>query len=281
MKDIGPLHHFLGVLVEQRSDDLFLHQRQYTRDILECDDMSNCKPCSTPIDTQAKVSSDMGAPVCDPTVYCSLVGTLQYFTFTRPNIAYAVQQVCLHMHDPHEPHLTVVKRILWYFQGTIDHGLLLRRASTLDLVVYTDADRAGCLDTRQSPSGYAVFLGDNLVSWSLKCQNVISRSSAEAEYHDVVEACWLHQLLVELHSPLSRATLVYCDNVSAIYISTNPIQHQCTKHIKIDLHFVCERVGDVRVLHVSTISQFTNIFTNGLPSSMFSKFRCSLNICSG
>jgi hypothetical protein len=68
------------------------------------------------------------------------------------------------MHDPHEPHLTIAKRILRYLQGTLDHGLLLHRASTSDLVVYTDPDYASCPDTRRSTSGYAVFLGDNLVS---------------------------------------------------------------------------------------------------------------------
>jgi ATP sulfurylase len=99
----------------------------------------------------------------------------------------------------------------------------------------------------------------------------------------MAEACWLRQLLVELHSPLSRATLVYCDNVSTIYLSTKLVQHQHTKHVKIDLHFVRERVavGDVRVLHVPTTSQLADIFTKGLPSSVFSEFRSSLNICSG
>jgi hypothetical protein len=95
----------------------------------------------------------------------------------------------------------------------------------------------------------------------------------------VAEACWLRQVLVELRNPLSRATLVYCDNVSAVYLSTNPVQHQRTKHVEIDLHFVRERVvvGDVRVLHVSTISQFADISTKALPSSVFSKFRFSIN----
>jgi hypothetical protein len=97
------------------------------------------------------------------------------------------------MHDPREPHLTTAKCILHYLQGTHDHGLLLRHASTLDHVVYTDADWAGYPDTQWSTSGYAVFLGDNLISWSLKCQNVVSRSSAEAEYHartnGMAEAC--------------------------------------------------------------------------------------------
>jgi hypothetical protein len=100
MKDLSPLHHFLDISVEQRSDDLFLHQRQYARDTIERDDMGDCKPYSTWVDTQAKASSDMGAPISDPTVYRNLVGALQYLTFTRPHIVYAVQQVCLHMHDP-------------------------------------------------------------------------------------------------------------------------------------------------------------------------------------
>jgi hypothetical protein len=286
MKDLDPLH-FLSVSIEQRSNDLFLHQRQYARDILEHAGMSDCKPCSTLIDTQAKVSSDMRAPVSDPTAYRSLAGPLQYITFTRPDIAYMVQQVYLHMHDPREPHLTVTKGILRYLQGTLDHGLLLRHASTSDLVVYTNADWAGCPNTHQSTLGYAVFLGDSLVFWSSKHQNVVSRSSAEVEYRAVAngmtEACWLRQLLVELYSPLSRATLVYCDNVSAVYLSNNLVQHQRTKHVEIDLHFVCERiaVGDVCVLHVPTTSQFTDIFTKGLPSLVFSEFRSSLNIFSG
>jgi hypothetical protein len=96
----------------------------------------------------------------------------------------------------------------------------------------------------------------------------------------VAEATWLRQLLQELRAPLRRATLVYCDNISAVYMSSNPVQHQRMKHIEIDLHFVHEKVamGAVRVLHVPTTSQFTDVFTKGLPSSVFSEFRSSLNV---
>jgi len=189
------------------------------------------------------------------------------------------------MHDPRDTHLSAVKRILRYLRGTTEHGLLLRPSVPSALCVYTDADWAGCPDTRKSTSGYAVFLGDNLVSCSSKRQNTVSRSSAEAEYravaNGVAEACWLRQLMQELHCPLTKSTLVYCDNVSAIYLSTNPVQHQRTKHVEIDLHFVREKVaiGDVRVLHVPTTSQFADIFTKGLPTSVFSEFRSSLNVC--
>jgi hypothetical protein len=153
-----------------------------------------------------------------------------------------------------------MERILHYFCGTPDFGLLLCRSSGSNLVTYTNADWAGCPNTRRSTSGYAVFLGDNLVSWSAKQQTVISRSSVEAKYHavanGVAEATWLRQFLHELQASPSRYTLVYYDNIIAVYLSTNPIQHQHMKHVEIDLHFVREKVaiGHVRVLHVLTTS---------------------------
>jgi len=188
------------------------------------------------------------------------------------------------MHDPREPHLAALKRILRYLQGTLSLGLTLCRSSPTKLVVYTDADWAGCPDTRRSTSGYAVFLGDNLVSWSSKCQHTVSRSSVEAEYravaNGVAEATWLRQLLMELRHPPRSATLVYCDNISVVYLSSNPVQHQRTKHVEIDLHFVRERValGHVRVLHVPTTSQYADVFTKGLPTTVFQEFRYSLNV---
>ena len=284
MKDLGELHHFLGMRVQRRDGCLLLSQHQYMLDILDRAGMAQCKPCSTPVDTNPKMSATTGAPVQDPSDFRSLAGALQYLTFTRPDIAYAVQQVCLHMHDPRETHLAALKRILRYVRGTLHLGLVLRPCQQEDLVVYSDADWAGCPDTRKSTSGYAVFLGDNLISWSSKRQNTVSRSSAEAEYraiaNAIAEASWLRQLLSELHSPLRRATLVYCDNISAVYMTSNPVQHQRTKHIEIDLHFVRERVavGDLRVLHDPTSSQYADIFTKGLPSYVFTEFRSSLNV---
>ncbi|KAG8068948.1 hypothetical protein GUJ93_ZPchr0005g14512 [Zizania palustris] len=263
---------------------MFLSQRQYCLDVLARAGMTDCKPVSTPVDCQAKLSSSVGTPVTNPTDFRSLAGALQYLTFTRPDISYAVQQICLHMHAPREPHLTALKRILRYVRGTLDLGLVIHRSPTTDLVAYSDADWAGCPDTRRSTSGYAVFLGDNLISWSAKRQHTVSRSSAEAEYravaNAVAETSWLRQLLQELHSTPSRSTIVYCDNISAVYLSTNPVQHQRTKHIEIDLHFVRDRVatGSVRVLHVPTTSQFADIFTKGLPTAVFSEFRSSLNV---
>jgi hypothetical protein len=126
--------------------------------------MVDCKPCTTPVDLQVKLAGDSGPPVEDVSQFRSIAGALQYLIFTCLDITYVVQQICLHMHDPREPHLMAMKRIMRYLWGTPDYDLLLRRSSSSYLVVYTDADWAGCLDTRRSTSGYAVFLGDNLVS---------------------------------------------------------------------------------------------------------------------
>jgi hypothetical protein len=135
-----------------------------------------------------------------------------------------------------------IKCILCYLHGTLTYGLLLRHSSSSDLDAYTDTAWAGCLDTRCSTSAYVVFLGDNLVSWSAKKQTIIYHSSAEAEYravvNDIGEATWLRQLFHELRAPLSRCILVYCDNISVVYLSIIPVQHQRTKHVKIDLHFI-------------------------------------------
>lgn len=284
MTDLGELHHFLGINVTPNTHGLFLCQQQYALEVLERAKMLNCKPVSTPIDTQSKLSAHDGCLLDNPTLYRSLAGALQYLTLTRPDLSYAVQQVCLFMHAPRDSHMQLVKRILRYLRGTTHFGLQLYKSSPLDLVAYNDADWAGCPDTRKSMSGFCVFLGHNLLSWSSKRQATVSRSSAEAEYRGVAncvaEACWLRQLLHELRRPPTRATLVYCDNVSASYIASNPVQHQRTKHIEIDLHFVRDRValGDIRVLHVPSSSQFADLFTKGLPSQVFHEFRTSLNI---
>ncbi|GKB41391.1 ribonuclease H-like domain-containing protein [Tanacetum coccineum] len=140
--------------------------------------------------------------------------------------------------------------------GTLDLGLHLYASFTTSLVGYTDADWAGCPSTRSAKVEY--------------------RSVANV----VAETAWLCNLLRELHSPLSTATLVYCDNISPVYMSANPVQHQRTKHIEIDIYFVRDMVtaGQVRVLHVPSRFQYVDIFTKGLPSALFEEFQSSLSV---
>lgn len=284
MTDLGTLSYFLGISVKRTQSGMFLSQEKYANEIITRAGLSSCKPVSTPVDTNAKLSASAGPSVQDPTLYRSLAGALQYLTFTRPDISYAVQQVCLFMHDPRESHFHALKRILRYIKGTMSLGQHLRKSSIDHFTAYSDADWGGCPDTRRSTSGYCVYLGESLISWSAKRQPTLSRSSAEAEYRGVAnvisEVCWLRNLLLELQVPLRRSTIVYCDNVSAIYLSGNPVQHQRTKHVEMDIHFVREKValGEIRVLHVPSAHQFADIFTKGLPSPLFLDFRNSLCI---
>ncbi|GJZ23302.1 ribonuclease H-like domain-containing protein [Tanacetum coccineum] len=220
-----------------------LHKEKYALQFFERAHWLIVYPSGHPVDTDSKLGPD-GVPVQDPTLYRSLAGGLQYLTFTRPDLSYAVQQICLYMHDPREPHFSALKPIMRYVQGTMDLGLYLYAFATTSLVGYTDADWVGCPSTRRSTFGYCVFLGDNLLSWSAKRQHTISRSSAEAEYRGVAnvvaETAWIRNLLRELHSPLLTATLiVYCDSCAA---------------------------GHVRILHVPSRFQYADIFTKGLPS---------------
>ncbi|GKA69662.1 ribonuclease H-like domain-containing protein [Tanacetum coccineum] len=246
MTDLGAFNYFLGISVTRDSKGMFLSQKKYALKLLDRAHMANCNPTRTPVDTESKLGSD-GDPVSDPSLYHSLAGGLQYLTFTRPDISYAVQHVCFHMHDPREPHFAALKRILRYVRGTLDFGLQLY-TSTGSLVAYSDADWAGCPTTRRLTS--------------------------------VAKTAWLCNILRELHIPLLSATLVYCDNVSAIYLTANPVQHQRTKHIEIDIHFVRDMVarGQVRVLHVPSCYQYADIFTKGLPSALFEEFRTSLSV---
>ncbi|XP_050909345.1 uncharacterized mitochondrial protein AtMg00810-like [Lathyrus oleraceus] len=271
-------------LLTRHDGGLFLSQKKYADEILERAGVSSRKSCPTLVDTKLKLSAKTSTPYEDPSLYRSLSGALQYLTFTRPDITYAVQQICLFMHDPMDDHMHSLRCILRYIQGTSHYGLHLYPSSITSLVSYTDADWGGCPDTRRSTSGYCVFLGDNLLSWSSKRQPTLSRSSAEAEYRGVAnvvsESCWLRNLLLELHCPIHKATMVYCDNISAIYLSDNPVQHQRTKHIEMDIHFVREKVarGQICVLHVPSCNQIADIFTKGLPLILFQDFRDSLSV---
>ncbi|XP_071718632.1 uncharacterized mitochondrial protein AtMg00810-like [Rutidosis leptorrhynchoides] len=184
MTDLGDLNYFLGISATCSSTGMFLSQKNYSIYILKHVDMVHGKPYRTPTDTLSKLD-DTGPPVADPTLYRSFAGALQYLTFTRPDISYVVQQICLFMHDLREPHFLALKCILRYLRGTLDHGLQIHVSSTDGLVAYSDADWDGCPTTHRFTSGYCVFLCDNLLSWSSKHHEVISRSSAEAEYQGV------------------------------------------------------------------------------------------------
>ncbi|KAJ0444424.1 putative RNA-directed DNA polymerase [Helianthus annuus] len=265
LKDLGQLSYFLGVLATFSDDVLHLSQQRYLLDLLQRTGLAQCRPLSTPVASGRQLSRHTGIPLPDATLYRSTVGALQYLVLTRPEIAYAVSKVSQFLQTPTDRHWEAVKRILRYLKGTLTCGLSIRRSSSMDIHAYSDADWAGCPDDRRSTTGYCVFLGSNLISWSSKKQHTVARSSTEAEYralaHTAAELRWIMSILQELHVVLSCPPTVWCDNIGATYLAANPVFHQRTKHLEIDLHFVRDMVLSriLRICYVSTVSQIADV----------------------
>ena len=271
LKDMGTLSYFLGLQITRSSKGLTLTQTKYATDLLTKHNMLQCSHCKTPCVPNVRLSTTTGQPLTDIHAYRSLVSALHYLTFTRPDLSFAIHKVCQFMHAPTDIHLTAAKRILRYVRGTLDHGLFYT-PGPITLFAFTDTDWAGDPDVRCSTSGLMVFLGHNPVTWSAKKQLTVSRSSTEVEYRALASAsaelCWLCTLVKDLGIYLYDPPILWCDNVSALAIASNPVFHARTKHIKVDFHFIRERVlrKDLQVKFVSTTDQLADIFTKGLPS---------------
>ncbi|XP_026384114.1 uncharacterized protein LOC113279653 [Papaver somniferum] len=203
LKDLGSLSYFLGIEVTQTSGGLFLSQRCYIEDLLICAHMQGAKPVTTPFSTSTDIHPVDSPLLSDVTLYMSLVGGLHYLSMTRPDISFAVNKVCQFMHKPTEAHLVPVKRILRYLHHTSTFGIFLHPEHNLQLNFsgYTDTDWVGDHLDRRSTSGYCVYLGSNLISWSSRKQRTISRSSTESEYRGLAiataELMWIESLLRE------------------------------------------------------------------------------------
>jgi len=287
LKHLGSLDYFLGIEVHRLSSgNIHLSQSKYIRELLSRANMLEAKGISSPMVSSNKMSKFGTDTMSNPQAYRSIVGALQYLTITRPEIAYSVNKVCQFMANPLETHWRDVKRLLRYLRGSIHFGLLLQLVvsiSNISLKVYCDTGWGSDPDDRRSTSGYCVFLGPNLISWCSKKQNRVARSSTEAEYRSMAlattELMWVQSLLKELQVSFQTPTL-FCDNLSAISLSHNPVLHSRTKHMELDIHFVREKVcnKDLCVCHVTTDNQLTNILTKPLSTSRFCSMRSSLTI---
>ncbi|CAN6719239.1 unnamed protein product [Malus baccata var. baccata] len=186
VKDLGPLHYFLGLEVHRSSAGIFLSQHKYDADLLLKTKMHDSNQCVTPLGTQKLDHS-----------------------------------------------------------GTITDGLWFKK-SCLHLTAFSDADWAGFVFDRRSTSGYCVYIGSNLISWSAKKQHTIARSSTEDEYrslaHTSAEITWICKIFNDIAFPLSKVPVLWCDNISAISLASNPVFHARTKHMKIDYHYIRELV---------------------------------------
>ncbi|XP_019091190.1 PREDICTED: uncharacterized protein LOC109128754 [Camelina sativa] len=239
IKDPVDLHYFLGIEVSRSKRGMHLMQRKYIHDLLLKTNMSDAKLVSTPLSTTPKLTLTSGAPLADPSQYRSVVGSLQYLSFTRPDLSYAVSRLSQFMHRPTQDHWQAAKRVLRYLAGTSTHGIYLHASSPnslhcfstspVKLHGFSDADWAGDTDDYISTNGYVIYLGRNPISWSSKKQSGVARSSTEAEYRAVAkttaELCWLSSLYSELRIQLPSALVIYCDNIGATYLCANPVFH--------------------------------------------------------
>jgi len=284
LKDLGRLNFFLGVEATWHPDGLHLSQQRYIHDLLTKTNMLLAKPISTPLSASTTLSRFEGSTVTDPTSYRSTVGSLQYLSLTRPDIAFAVNKVSQFMQDPRDSHWSAVKRILRYLKSTISHTFCIHKNSSKQLTAYSDSDWASCPDDRRSTSGYCVLLGKNILSWSSKKQPTVSRSSTESEYKAIANAAaeltWIQTLLHELGVTSPTQPVLYCDNIGATYLVSNPIYHARTKHIEIDYHFVRDMVAKktLQVCFISGKDQLADILTKSLAAARFNMLRSNLNV---
>ncbi|CAL2226755.1 unnamed protein product [Prunus armeniaca] len=198
--------------------------------------------------------------------------------YARDLFKKAGMDTCKPCLTPIKPHQSVLKD-----EGTIQYGITFSPGSML-LSGYCDSDWAGDPNTRRSTTGYVVFLDDNPISWLLKKQAAVSRSSTEAEYHALAncaaDIAWIRQIMCDLHMTLPEAPIIHSDNMSALALSVNPVFHSRIKHLEIDYHFVRERVQcrDLVVQYIPTDGQVADILSKGLHSLVFIRHRSNLRL---
>ncbi|KAM1043034.1 hypothetical protein ACFX2A_035145 [Malus domestica] len=236
--------------------------------------MIGAKPTNCPMEQHLRLTPSDGELLKNPPQYRCLVGRLIYLIITRPDITFSVHVLSQFMQQPKKPHLEAADRVLRYLKKAPGQGVLFPAHGKLQLKGYYDAYWASCLTTKQSVTSFCVFLGGAPISWKTKKQPIVSRSSTKSEYRSMAsltcELVWLKYLLQDMCVTHLQPCLLYCDNQAALHIATNPVFHECTKHIEIDCHTMREKIqsGLIKTSHASA-QHIANIFTKPLSSPLF------------
>ncbi|PKU83709.1 Retrovirus-related Pol polyprotein from transposon TNT 1-94 [Dendrobium catenatum] len=283
LKQLGDIALFLGIQTIRTPEGFFLTQHHYAEKILKEFNFMDCKPAPTPSIIKSKQQPPDLQLLPDSATYRRIAGSLQYLSITRPDIAFATNQICQHMHQPTNSDLQALKRLLRYLKGTLNYGLPIQTGD-LSLRTYTDADWASDIADRKSISGYCTFLGSTLISWTVKKQVTVAKSSTEAEYRALSAATsnvlWIRRLLDEVGIPQQQPTTIHCDNISAMALAKNPVFHARTKHIEIDYHFIRQHLnsGAIQLSYIASSDNISDIFTKSFSPAGFQELRRKLTI---
>jgi hypothetical protein len=216
MKDLGPMHCFLGLKVWKILEKIFLNQGKYAVEILKRFDMLECKSMTTPMETNLKPLVDTSSKLLDVTLYKQIIGSLMYLTNTRIDICFVVNTLSQYLEEPRRVHLVAAKHVMRYLKGTLDYGLGYTGYHDFRLYSYIDSYWAGSASNRNSTSRCCFSLGSAMTSWQSRKQSSISLSTEEAEYiaacSSSCEAIWLQKLLTGLFDLDMEATMILCDN---------------------------------------------------------------------
>lgn len=263
-----------------------MSQANFTRELLQEANIDTTKSVVTPLPLNLKLRADEGELFSDPEKYRSLVGKLNFLTNTRPDLAFTVQHLSQFLQNPRVPHFQALNHTLQYVASTAGLGITLHATDQLVLQAFTDSDWGACQDSRRSISGYVMLLGKSPVSWKSMKQGIVSKSSVEAEYRAMSNAAseitWLVCLLEELGFTNLKPVVLHCDNQNSIHISKNPVQHERTKHIEIDVHFTRDKVleGLIQLSYIPSQSQLADVCTKILPSAQFNDLLFKLGMTS-
>ena len=281
LKDLAALSYFLGIRIVPSKFGLTLCQSKYASDVLHRFKMENSKPTKTPCCPNVRLTPFDGSVLPNSSAYRSMVGALQYLTFTRLDLAFSVHQLCQFMHHPTTSHLEAAKRVLCYVRGTLHFGIHLA-LGPLTFSTFSDVDCTRDHTDRKSTTGMLVFLGSNPICWSSKKQSTVSRSSIKAVYRALASTtsklAWLHTMFKDLKLFLPHVPILWCDNNSAIALASNPVFHSRTKHIEVDYHYVrgCVLRSTLGIKFISGYDNLVDIFTKPLPGPHFLVLRSKL-----